>query len=232
MTLFTLRSKRSASRALSHCLLVAFLAFMTTAAYAQDRNYLIEVVLLENLNEAKNAGPGDLYYPRITSAMSLSGDSAAAAGFSLVEEGLSLTEEAEKITGSRQFRVLRHFAWRQPGLDAKNAQAIRINVGSVFDQYLPADLKPYKHFIPASFQATPDRNRKVRNTTISGSIKVRLGRFLHVDSHLVYTDVKNNTSYRLRQSRKMRSREYHYIDNPRFGLLIRILPIEDAENPG
>jgi len=232
MSLFTNRSNRSVSRVLSHCLLLICLVVFANAAYAQDRNYLIEVILLENLNEAKNATPGTLYYPKITSAMSLSSDTAASAGFSLVEEGLSLTEEAEKITGSRQFRVLRHFAWRQPGLDAKNAKAIRINVGSVFDQYLPADLKPYKHFIPASFQAAPDRNRKVRNTTVSGSIKVRLGRFLHVDSHLVYTDVENNTSYRLRQSRKMRSREYHYIDNPRFGLLVRILPIEDAQNPG
>ncbi len=232
MSLFTNRSTRSVSRVLAHYLLLACVAVMANAAHAQDRNYLIEVVLLENLDEAKNATPGNLYYPRITSAMSLSSDAASSAGFSLVEEGLSLTEEAQKITGSRQFRVLRHFAWRQPGLDAKNAKAIRVNIGSVFDQYIPADLKPYKHFIPASFQATPDRSRQVRNTTVSGSIKVRLSRFLHVDSHLVYTDVENNTSYRLRQSRKMRSREYHYIDNPRFGLLVRILPIEDAQNPG
>ncbi len=232
MSLFTLGTKRSASRALALCLLAVCLAVFGNTAHAQERNYLIEVVILENLLEAKNAGPGDLYYPRVPSAISLSGDKAAAAGFSLVEEGLSLTEEAEKIKGSREFRVMRHFAWRQPGLDAKNAQAIRVNIGKVFDQYLPTDLKPYKHFIPASFQPTPDRNRKVRNTTISGTIKVRLGRFLHVDSHLVYTDVDNNTSYRLRQSRKMRSREYHYIDNPRFGLLVRILPIEDGQNPG
>jgi len=232
MTLFTLKSKLSVSQALALCLLATCLGLFANAAHAQDRNYLIEVVLIENLLEAKNATPSDLYYPLVPSALSLSGEKAAAAGFSLVEEGLSLFEEAAKIKGSREFRVMRHFAWRQPGLDAKNAKAIRINVGSVFDQYLPKDLKPYRHFAPASMQPTPDRSRKVRNTTVSGTIKVRLGRFLHVDSHLVYTDVENNASYRLRQSRKMRSREYHYIDNPRFGLLIRILPIEDAQNPG
>ena len=56
---------------------------------------------------------------------------------------------------------------------------------------------------------------------------MRLGRFLHMDARLVYTDPETLQSFKLAQSRKMRSGELHYIDNPRFGLLTRITPLED-----
>ena len=59
-------------------------------------------------------------------------------------------------------------------------------------------------------------------------LRVRLGRFLHVESRLVYHDVEEGRSYRLFESRKMRSRELHYIDNPRFGILTRIVPVENT----
>jgi len=115
-------------------------------------------------------------------------------------------------------------------LDNKNAKAIRINIGSAMPIYLPEDVTPYDTFIPASAQPTPSRPRKINTTTISGTLKVRLGRFLHLDTRLVFTDAEKQKSYRLSQSRKMRSSEFHYIDNPRFGLLVKILPLKEASN--
>jgi len=197
---------------------------------AQARNYMIEVVVFENMAEAKKAASGALYYPRINSAVGLTGDKAASLGFALLEDALTLDDAAQKIRASGKYRLLKHFAWRQPGLDAKNAMAVRINIGSTMTVYLPDDLKPYKKFIPASAQPEPSRNRQITTTTISGTLKVRLGRFLHLDTLLVFTDTENRKSYRMSQSRKMRSKEFHYIDNPRFGLLVRILPLEEASN--
>lgn len=197
---------------------------------AQERNYLIEVVVFENMAEAKKAARGDLYFPRINSAIGLTSDKAASLGFSLLDDALALDDAAQKIRASGNYRLLKHFAWRQPGLDQKNAQAIRINIGKTMPIYIPDDLKPYKKFIPASAQPEPNRTRKITTTTINGTLKVRLGRFLHLDARLVFTDTENQKSYRLSQSRKMRSGEFHYIDNPRFGLLVKILPLEDAQN--
>jgi len=204
--------------------------FLCQPTHAQDRTYLIEVVVFENMAEAKKASPGPLYYPRISSAIGLSGDKAAELGFALVESNLMLEEEAQQIRASGNYRLLKHFAWQQPGLDSKNAMAIRVNLGRTMPVYLPDDLKPFKEFIPASAQPKPDRTRKITTTTVSGTLKVRLGRFLHLDSRLVFTDTENQKSYRLSQSRKMRSGEYHYIDNPRFGLLVRIMPLNPASN--
>jgi len=198
------------------------------SAYAQERTYIVEVVIFENMAEAKKASPGPLYFPRIASAIGLTSDKAAQLGFSLIDDALLLDEEAQKIRASGSYRLLKHFAWQQPGLDAKNAKAVRVNLGRTMPLYLPDDLKPYKEFIPASEQPQPSRNRKITTSTVAGTLKVRLGRFLHLDSRLVFTDTENRKSYRLSQSRKMRSGEYHYIDNPRFGILVRIMPVKPA----
>jgi len=215
------------ARALAPILLAV--ATLVAADRVRATDYLIEVMLFENLSGDRGTERG-LWFPKVGPALSLGGEAAGAADFRPVESGLSLEEEARAIAGSRGYRVLRHFAWRQPGLGAREAQAIRVNVGSAFDLYLPEDTAPYERFVPASSAPRPDRSRAIRSTPLTGTLKVRLGRFLHMEALLVYTDPEEQRSYRLYESRKMRSTELHYIDNPRFGLLTRILPIEDGDS--
>lgn len=227
--IFSTQRFRIRSTAALRLLLLA-LSVIGSSAFAQDRNYLIEVLVFENMEEAKNAGAGALYFPRMGAAIGLTSDNAASAGFALLDEAYLLTDAADKIRSSGRYRLLKHFAWRQPGLDNKNAKAIRINIGRTLPVYIPDDLKAYSKFIPASAQPQPSRTRKITTTTVSGTLKVRLGRFLHLDTQLVFTDTENLKSYRLSQSRKMRSGEFHYIDNPRFGMLVKIVPLEEASN--
>ncbi len=215
-------------RSIKVLLLSLFLMSFSHAAHAID--YLIDVVVFENMAAAENVSPGPLYYPKLTSALGLTSDRAESLGFQLIEDDLSLSEEAEKIQQSGSYRLLKHFAWRQPGLDNNAAKAIRVNLGRTMSMYIPDNTDSYTRFVPGSAQPQANRTRKLTTTTVNGSLKVRLGRFLHVDALLVFTDIENGRSYRLTQSRKMRSREYHYIDNERFGLLVRILPIEQANN--
>ena len=209
--------------------LLALLGALTLAASGPARaiDYIVEIVLFETLDGNADEG-GGLWFPKVTSAMSLSGERAAAERFRLLETQTRLDDSAAAIAGSGRYRLLRHFAWRQPGLDASAAIPIRINVGEAFDLYLPEDIEPYEEFIPANAEPLPERSREVRTTTVNGTLKVRLGRFLHLESLLVFTDRESGQSYRLSESRKMRSRELHYVDNPRFGLLARILPIEEG----
>lgn len=209
-------------------------ALMTTMALAlagsaNARDYLIEIVLFETL-AGKGTTTAGLYYPKLESELRLDSDNAVQAGFQTITNDLTLADNAGSIARSSRYRVISHFAWRQPGLDEKSAVPIRIDIGDTLPVYLPEDLKPYDNFIPASAEATPDRPRMINTSTVNGSIKVRLGRFLHMETSLVFTDIDTQQSYRLSQSRKMRSRELHYIDNPRFGLLTRILPLEDTQS--
>ena len=215
-----------AKQAMTHLLLPCLLLFAASTSHAKD--YLVEVVIFENTS-GKSVSGGGMYIPKSERSLSLGGDSAKSAGFEVISEGLSLEENAESIRTSGRFRLIKHLAWRQPGLDRKEAKAIRVSLGGVNTVYMPDDTKPYDSFIPVSQTPQADRTRAVKTVTVSGTIKVRLGRFLHMDALLVYTDQETGQSYRLKQSRKMRSRELHYIDNPRFGLLTRILPIEEPE---
>lgn len=210
------------------CLLLLGALLCTPSAWAKD--YLIEVVLFETVS-GRDMTAGGLYFPRMNRGLWLNTDDAANAGFLPVEDGLTLTDNAASIASSRRYRLLRHFAWRQPGLDSRNAKPVRISVGNRTTLYLPDDLKPYKDFIPAAMNASAERPREIRTTTVMGTIKVHLGRFLHMEANLVYTDPDTQQGFRLSQSRKMRSRELHYIDNPRFGILTRILPLEDTMGP-
>jgi len=211
-------------------LLALAVSLSSTAALAQERTYLIEVLVFENLSESNKASSGGVYHPRLKSAIGLTGDTAASLGFALVSDAFTLESEAQQIRNSNKYRLLKHFAWRQPGLDENNARAIRINIGDTIPIYLPEDASPYESFIPAAMQPMPTQTRKINTTTVSGTLKVRLGRFLHLDTNLVFTDAERRKSYRLSQSRKMRSNEFHYIDNPRFGLLVKILPLNEATN--
>jgi len=209
-----------------HLVLACFLMAMAGPSHAKD--YLIEVLVIENIG-GKSTASGGLYIPKAGRSLTLGSDAAKSAGFEVISEELSLADNAESIRKSGRFRLLKHLAWRQPGLSRKEAKSIRVSLGGVNTVYVPDDTKPYDSFIPVSLSPQPDRTRAIKTLTVSGTIKVRLGRFLHMDTLLVYTDAETGASYRLKQSRKMRSRELHYIDNPRFGLLTRILPIEESE---
>ena len=59
--------------------------------------------------------------------------------------------------------------------------------------------------------------------------------YLHVDADLVHfrrapvgSEV-DATQFRMQQSRRLRSKEVHYIDHPLFGLIVLITPYEPAE---
>ncbi len=224
LTSITIKLLQALTQPLRLLTLAVLLLGLGGMAHAKD--YMVEVIVFEHLDKNDTAIPGNLIYPKLARSMGLTSERAQNAGFQLVTDGLSMTESAEKIKSQGRYRLLKHFAWRQPGLERKEAKAVRINLGQATTVYLPEDLKPYKQFIPASSQPQADRTREIRTTTVNGTIKVSLGRFLHMDAHMVFTDTETGTSYGLSQSRKMRSRELHYIDNQRFGILTRILPIE------
>ena len=205
--------------ALSLLCLIALSA--SSPLLAQAREYKVEIIVFENVNGGSDIRAG-LSFPRMRNILSLDSADAANLGFELLDSGYELNEIADKIRNSGKYRLLRHFMWQQPGLDERDAKAVRVSVGSVSTMYIPENPTGSGRFLSGSSSPQPGREREIRTTTVNGTIKVRLGRFLHMETHLVYTDAERSTSYNLYQSRKMRSRELHYIDNARFGIVARI----------
>lgn len=55
--------------------------------------------------------------------------------------------------------------------------------------------------------------------TLTGSTALALGRYLHLTLDLTFQPEGSTQSYVLRQTRRMRSKERHYIDHPAFGVI-------------
>jgi len=83
-------------------------------------------------------------------------------------------------------------------------------------------------------------NNQLTNELLKGTITLRRRRFLHLDIDLQLSEetklvpaqidlmdtTQQTTNYRLKQTRRLKTKELHYFDHPRFGLLIKIEKIE------
>lgn len=189
--------------------LVILLAWTTTAGLAEEaKNYSVEVVIFENLDPAarqSEAWPNQVNLQLPTSLLELGSGTETRYGFRpLSLSAGKLTPDIKELEASGHYRVLRHSYWRQPGLESNAALPVR------FKAEISSGVPP-----------------KAITMELDGYVKIILGKFLHADVDLIFhdRDSKSAPVYRLKQSRKMRSKELHYIDSPVLGALIYITPI-------
>jgi hypothetical protein len=105
-----------------------------------------------------------------------------------------LTALEDTLRRSRNYQPLAHFGWTQPGYPRNAAQFI-----------------PISSLVPAS-------------TGLLGQIALSRGRYLHLTLDMVYVPEGSGERYVLRQTRRMRSNERHYIDHPKFGVIALVTP--------
>lgn len=118
---------------------------------------------------------------------------------SLPASRMKLTGVEEALRRSRAYQPLAHIGWTQPGF-ARDA-AKYLSVGSL---------------VPGS-------------SGLQGQIALSRGRYLHLTLDLVLDGAgapgEPPERYVLRQTRRMRSNERHYIDSPKFGVIAVITPV-------
>jgi hypothetical protein len=195
---------------------VAFLGVATLSASAQQstavlQSYDVELVVFRTLNpnaspeqwsmEAAAAGqrlaiPDDEPSPF---AAAEPAPAAATATFpALSPAKYKLTAIADTLKRSRNYQPLAHFGWTQPGYPRGEAKYLTIN-----------------SMVPAG-------------SGILGQVALSRGRYLHLTLDLVYDAPgaagEPTQRFVLRQSRRMRSNERHYMDSPRFGVIAIVTP--------
>src|SRR5512145_1264490 len=189
---------------------IALLSVATLTASAQQstsvlQSYDVELVVFRTLNpnaspeewgmEAAAAGqrlaiPDDEPSPFASSEPV----AAATATFpALAPSKFKLTATADTLRRSRNYQPLAHFGWTQPGYPRGDAKYLPINA-----------------LVPAG-------------SGLVGQVALSRGRYLHLTLDLVYdapgaTAGEPTQRFVLRQSRRMRSNERHYMDSPRFGV--------------
>ena len=109
---------------------------------------------------------------------------------------MKLTAIEETLRRSRNYQPLAHVGWTQPGYARNAANYLSVN-----------------SLVPAS-------------SGLQGQIALSRGRYLHLTLDLVLDGAAtgDGSSYVLRQTRRMRSNERHYIDSPKFGVIAIITP--------
>jgi len=145
-------------------------------------------------------------------------DSAGPTAFSaLKRQDQNLNSIARSIGRSSGYRLLSHQAWRQPMTDEADATPILLQLGDQLDGLFEID----------------------------GTLRIYRSRYLHVITDLWFTrtlaadesqppvdqvnleaflqqPATTTVSVPMRHSRRMRSATLHFIDHPRFGMLIKI----------
>lgn len=196
-------------------ILVALLSAATLTASAQQptpvlQSYDVELLVFRTLTA--NASPEEwgleaaaagqrLAIPEDEPTPFTSNEPAPVAAMSfpaLTPAKFKLTAIAETLRRSRNYQLLAHFGWTQPGYARDSAKYLPIN-----------------SLVPAG-------------SGLVGQVALSRGRYLHLTVDLVYdapgVEGEPPQRYVLRQSRRMRSNERHYLDSPRFGVIAIVTP--------
>lgn len=136
-------------------------------------------------------------------------------------KGIGLNRYARTLKANKRYNVLVHKAWRQGGF----ADDAAINI--------PIDSRNER--INAGMQTSQSASAN----TIHGSIRIELGRYLHIYTDMVYQQPRANVmpvipgeepqlyqNYPIKFHRRMRSKELHYLDHPMVGILVMAKPVE------
>ena len=198
---------------------LALLGCVTLTASAQQstqvlQSYDVELLIFRTLNpnaspeqwsmEAAAAGqrlaiPEDEPEPFSTSAPAPTTTTNFPA---LAPARFKLTGIYDTLRRSRNYQPLAHFGWTQPGYARNDAKLLTIN-----------------SLVPAG-------------SGIVGQVALTRGRYLHLTVDLVYDAPgaagQPTQRFVLRQSRRMRSNERHYLDSPRFGVIAIVTPSTGA----
>jgi Peptidoglycan-binding protein, CsiV len=185
------------------------LATFHQAVVAAPPIYDVEIIIFRN-NAKSDAGEqwttpasGDLSPARVLSQDEFT---------ELSPSQYQLGDVRGGLRNSSGYTVLLHRAWRQAGYDAA-------------------------HAIPYPIYSLAENGRD----SIEGSVTLVRERYLHLDVDLLlltasraaptqYADGHGSTpAFRLHEKRRVRSRELHYFDHPRFGMIAMVTPYDAPE---
>ncbi len=201
--------------------LLFILFFLLFSHIATSKDYIVEMIFFANTNKGSDSIhiSNQTVTPDLGGSISLNQGSQSNGFVPLTSDTFALSGKANALAKSGKYKILKHMSWLQPGLAREDAIPVRVSAG-----------KNYKNeFSERSFGNQPTNE-------LDGTVKVVLGRFLHVYTDLAYRKAFNISSsdalgrnrvladFPVKTHRKMRSSTLHYIDHPYLGILVEIRP--------
>lgn len=179
-------------------------------AIAQTQSYDVELVIFRHLSNTGTAERWD-QLPDSSLTLELPDDEPGSATEAppstinttasyppLAQSQLKLTAIADSLRRSRNYQPIAHVGWTQPGFPRNAASYVLLE------------------------------NMVTASSGLSGKIALTRGRYLHLTLDIALdaaaTAAEPAQRYVLRQSRRMRSNERHYIDHPKIGVIAIVTP--------
>lgn len=228
------------------------LSLASTPSLAQEKpvRYVVELVLFQHTDPAAVRAehwPETVATPDYASTTELAPAGVKAEFRSLEDSAKELTGAVKLLNDSERYTVVAHLVWEQPGLPSDSAVPVRVNAGKDYGLEFPELMQPRLEFDEEGnlIEIPPPESLD----ELEGTVRIVLGRYLHVYTDLLFRKPLTTMEYNeaadmlvpverlraipVREWRRMRSRELHYMDHPLLGMLVKITPVATPEDaPG
>jgi hypothetical protein len=194
--------------------LIAALLLLPATAFAE--RYRVDLIVFLDRGGYSTEAPRAYRLPDLSRALELNSPALTRAGIQLLDEAsFGLNTEWQKLRTSRRYQPLIKLAWLQsdPPTDRTFPLHIRGGIPLPIPQQAPMPPRPTTN-VPT-----------LAPMSLDGTIALRLSRYLYLDADLAYTQPAadgNLSSYRLKEVRRLRRDELHYMDSPRLGIVTRV----------
>ncbi|MFP5505566.1 MAG: CsiV family protein [Gammaproteobacteria bacterium] len=200
------------------------LALLCAVLPAAAQDYAVELLVFSRLaaDDGEERWPLPTALPATEQALGIGEGGLQAAG-----GGRALQAIADNLRRSNGYRPLLHWRWIQPGWDRKQARPLHVQVpaGSALPLTQPSALASRTEMQRLRLLADPSAVTGAGLPLLDGTVSLSRSRFLHLAVDLIHVDPATGIPMQLRESRRMRSNELHYLDHPRFGVLVQVTPV-------
>lgn len=161
-------------------------------------------------------------------------------------ELLKLREFDRRLARAAGFTPLIHAAWRQPAFPRGVSMPVRIEWAPEAPEVISVPEEEALMVPPAMPELEHGHEAvDVPQPGLTGTLTISVNRYLHLDTDLYFRPGQTAPEetetlgfldmfagdeapriFRMHQSRRMRSNEIHYLDHPRFGLIVQVTPFE------
>lgn len=199
---------------------LALLSALALPGTAQAERYRVDLILYVDKTGWGGENPVPANLPDLTRSFELS-DGAALRGAGiemLPDDAFGLTREWKHLSNSQRHQPLLRLAWIQKDPPSENGPGLRLRSGS------PLVLNT----------GGANGARSAELFPVDGTVRLLMGRFLHLDADLAYTvttDAGEPGSYRMQERRRLRRDELHHLDSPRLGVLVKVRKADAGEKP-
>lgn len=214
---------------LSSLIILASLALLSlTGAQAASQDYNVEIVVYASLraDDGAEQWPTPKIFPTTEQALNL-----GEGGTRLLSGGArNLQAIADTMRRSSLYRPLLHWRWRQPGWGSGQAKAIHVQIPAGSGLPLTEVAAGTSKFSLQQLRSNLDAGitGTAGQPLLDGTLTLTRSRYLHMAVDLIYIDPNTGSALQLKESRRMRSGELHYLDQPRFGALVQVTPVNAA----